>query len=361
MRVLFVGPLSGALAAGGVAEYDGMKAAASVLNAKGGASGHKVVVTGLDDGGSGVTAVSKVEQAIAGGTTYTAADAGVFGQDAVPLEAVLAKTHIIDFGPLADSFVDPPKAPNVFIPGTLATTPEIAMVAAMKAKGVTKFAIVTGNDTSTQLGAKDLAAAAKSAGVTVTAVELVPDTAVDATPQMSAALATHPQAIAVTNYSPALGPVLKARATLDPTIPLYGDQYVGAANIAALTPNIKGIYIVTFPFLEFGNPAQNTPEWKAFIAADHITDPKPAISVYADITGYDIVMAAAGAVDKAGTVAGPAVVTAQGQISSSSQAPGFVGNFPLFTPTSHGWQLTPSDYQTLPAAPWKDGLLNPSS
>lgn len=361
MRVLFVGPLSGSLAVAGTAELDGMKAAAYVLNGKGGADGHKVVITALDDAASGVTAVSKVESALAGGTQYTVAGGGVFGQDALPLASVFGKTHIIDFGPLPDNYLAPPKDPNLFIGGTLTSTPEIAMVAAMKAKGITKFAIVTGNDTTSVLGEQALAAAAKSAGVTVTAVAEVPATAVDATTQMSTALASHPQAIAVNNYSPVLGPVLKARATLAPTMPLYGDQYFGAADIAALTTDLKGISIVTFPFLEDGNAAQDTPEWKAFAAADHIYDAKPLISVYADVTGYNEVMAAAGAVQKAGTVSGPAVVTAEGNISSASQAPGFVGNFPLFTPTVHAWVLKSSDYQALPAAPWKDGLLAPAS
>ncbi|HTX07809.1 MAG TPA: ABC transporter substrate-binding protein [Solirubrobacteraceae bacterium] len=362
-RILIICPFSGPLAVAGEAEYYGLEAAAQVLNANGGADGHKVIVSSLDDAGSGVTAVSKAETVIASGAKYAGVLGGCFGQDALPLASVFGKSGIIDFGPVPDNYVSPPKYAGMFVGGTLVSTPEVALAASMKAKGITRFAIVTGNDTTAVLGAQALQAAAKSAGMTVTATEEVPDTAVDATPQVSAAVASHPQAIAVNNYTPVIGPILKARTTLGSALPLYGDAYFGAANIGLLTTKAEraGVNIVTFPFLVVGNPAQNAASWKTFIAADQKYNPKPLISVYADVTGYDDAMAIAAGVTKTGDVSGPALATALGNITSSSQVPNFVGTFPLFTPTVHAWGLAASNYTTVAAGLWKGGLIVPGT
>ena len=231
----------------------------------------------------------------------------------------------------------------------------------MKAKGITKFAIVTGNDATAVLGATELKAAAASLGMTVTGIEEVPDTAVDATPQMQAALASNPDALAVNNYTPVIGPILAARAKLDPSIPLYGDAYFGAANIGALTPSLSRIFVVTFPFLAVGNAAEKSSSWKAFIAADRLYDPTPKISVYADITGYDALMAAAGGAAKAGAISGKALDTAIGQLTSTSQVPYFVGTWNLFTPKNHSWGLTASNYETIRAGHWSNGLIVPGA
>ena len=356
-RALIVCPFSGATSVAGVAEWAGMQAAANVLNAKGGVLGHPVQIVKIDDGGSPATAVAKVSSALASGTNYNAVVGGCFDQDALAIAPLLGRMTAPDFAPLSDASVQPPKHASWFIGGTLTSTPEEAVAAAMKAKGITKFAIVTG--ASGTLGAQELQSAAKSNGMTVTSTNIVPDTAVDATSQFQAAIASHPQAIAMTNYTPAIGPILSARAKLDPTIPVYGDAYVGADNLAMLTSasGLKNIYVVTFPFLAVGNPAENTPEWKAFITADRKYNPKPLISVYADITGFDDVMAAAAGAAKAGTISGTGVDTAIGNLANTSDVPGFVGNFSLYTPNDHSWHLTPSNYQTIAAGPWSGGLI----
>ena len=82
-NAMIVCPFSGAAAVAGLAEYAGMEAAAKVLNAHGGVLGHKVVVVKQDDGGSPVTAVSKVTAALSSGTKYGMAIGGCFGQDSL--------------------------------------------------------------------------------------------------------------------------------------------------------------------------------------------------------------------------------------------------------------------------------------
>lgn len=359
-RVLFVCPLSGPLAGAGTAEKDGLQAAAAQVNSQGGVMGHKVVVVTKDDADSGTQAVSIVQSALASGTPYNMIMGGCFGEDAVPLSASLAKTPILDLAPLnGDVASNPAKYPNEFLNGSLLIAPEVALVSKMKADGITKFAIVTGGGATGQLGAQTLQQAAKQGGLTVTATELVPATSVDATTQMQAALASHPQAIGVPNYTAAIGPILKARNELGSTIPLYGDAYFSAANLALVSTAAqrKGVIEEAFPQLVVGNPAEKTAAWQAFVKYDKTYDPKPLLSLYADLTSWDSLMTARAAAVKAGTISGAAVGTALAGLSSSSQVPGFLGPKGLYTTSVHAWQVAPSDYAYVPAGISPAGLI----
>ena len=362
-RVLFICPLSGQLAAAGAAEKDGLMAATAMINSEGGILGHKVTVTAMDDAASGAKAASDAESALSGGTQYNMIYGGCLGQDSIPITAVLGKSATLEFGPLPGSLVSPPKYPSLFNPGPVDNAAEVALATEMKSKGIDKFAIITGDDATGQMGAQELAAAAKTLGMTVTATEFIPDTSVDATPQMQAVLASHPQAIAANNYTPAIGPILVARSKLGSTLPLYGDAYFSAANLALVStkPQRVGVIEQAFPFLVRGTPAEKAPSWLAFIKYDGKYDPKPLISRYADMTTWDALMEARAAAVKAGTVSGSAVSTALGNISVTSAVPGFVGGKELYLPASHAWQLTPADYSYFPAGSSPGGLLTPGS
>lgn len=362
-RVLFICPLSGPLAVAGAAEKDGLMAATAQINSQGGILGHRVVVTAMDDAATGTKAASDAETALSSSTPYNMVYGGCFGQDSIPIATAFGKSDTLTYGALPNNFLAPPKYPNVFNPGSLTTAPELAMATAMKAKGITKFAIITGDDATGQLGAQELTDAAKSLGMSVTATELVPDTAVDATPQMQAAIASHPQAIASNNYTPVIGPILKARTKLGSTLPLYGDAYFSAANLALVSTKAEraGVVEQAFPFLVRGTAAEKSPSWLAFVKYDSTYDPKPLISLYADMTTWDALMQARAAAIKAGTISGPAVSSALGEIAATSAVPGFVGGKELYLPSSHAWQLTPADYSYYPAGVSPGGLLTPSS
>jgi ABC-type branched-subunit amino acid transport system substrate-binding protein len=199
--------------------------------------------------------------------------------------------------------------------------------------------------------------------MTVTATEFVPDTAVDATSQVQAALASHPQAIAINNFTPAIGPILKARTKLGATAPVYGDSYFSALNLAAVSTaqDRKGVYEEAFPFLVHGNDAEKTPTWQAFEKADAKFDPKPLLSLYADQTGWDWVMEARAAAVKAGTISGAAVPQALAAITDASQVPGFLGGAKLNAGSYHAWDLSPSDYIYPPAGISKGGIIYPGT
>jgi branched-chain amino acid transport system substrate-binding protein len=342
---------------------DGLKAAAADVNAAGGVLGHQVSITTMDDAGTGTKAVSDAQQALSGGTTYNAIVGGCFGQDGIPVSAAFAHTPTLQFSPLPDSLIKSGKYPYVFLAGSLTSAPEVAMATEMKSKGITKFAIVTGDDATGQSGAQELQAAAKNLGMTVTGTEFVPDTAVDATAQVQAALASHPQALAVNNFTPTIGPILKARTKLGSTVPLYGDAYFSALNLGAVTTpqDRKGVYLEAFPFLVHGTTAEKTATWLAFQKANAKLDPKPLLSLYANQTGWDYLMEARAAATKAGTISGAAVPQALAGISDASTVPGFLGGKSLNSASYHAWALTPSDYIYPAAGASNGGIIYPGS
>lgn len=359
-RFLIICPFSGPLAIAGAAEKAGAEAAAAAINADGGILGAKVEVTSMDDGGTGQKAVAAVQKVLASGKEYHGMLGGCFGDDAIPISSAVGKSDLPNFGPLTDNLVVPPKYPNAFVAGSSISAPEKGMATAMNAKGYKKIAIITGDDATGKLGAQALAAAAKGLGMTVTTTQFVPDTSVDATSQMQAALASKPDALATTNFTPVIGPILKARTKLGAKIPLFGDAYFGAANLGLSTTKAdrKGVWVTTFPFLVNGTDAQKAPDWQAFAKYVKKYDPNPKISLYAHLTGWDSVMMLRAAAEKANTISGPGVAKALENIGSASDVKQFLGPKLLYKPDAHIWDVQPSDYTTVPAGASSGGTIN---
>ena len=191
----------------------------------------------------------------------------------------------------------------------------------------------------------------------------MPAAATDATPQFQQAVDSDPGAIAISGFSPALVPILKARTTVGSDVPVYLDPFAGAANLGPSTTaeDRSGVLVETFSFLVEGDPAQDDETWQAFEAGVAEYLPEPLISLYAPLVAWDAVMMARAAAESAGTISGQAVPDALGQISEAADVPGFLGGEGLYTPEDHMWQLAPSDYGFFAAGPLVGGLLVPES
>jgi branched-chain amino acid transport system substrate-binding protein len=360
-KVLAVMPMSGPLAAVGKAEGTGFQAAAKVINAKGGILGHRVTIKIVDDAGTGEKAVSAA-MGEANNNAYNLISCGSFGDDAIPCSSALAANAALQIPLAAESHLnDPAKLPRVFVPGGLFDPAEQAMVAQMKSKGIAKFAIVQGDTVTGRLAAGILEKAAKQAGLSVTTTVFVPVGAVDATPQVLKAKASHPDAVAITGFTPANGPIIAARAKLGWNAPVYGDVYFSAANLAAIAKpkQLKGITLEAYPWMVKGNAATETPEFKAFWSTVLAMDPHPLLSDIAPLVSYQAVVLARAAAEKAKAIDGKALAAAMNNVSSSSQVPGFVGPPKLYTPNSHVFGTAPSDFTFVPAGPTVDGILVP--
>jgi branched-chain amino acid transport system substrate-binding protein len=364
-RVLGFYPTSGASAVPGIEELAGLQAGAAVINAEGGILGHRVVITVNNDQNTGTTAVSQAQQVLASGTKYSLIVPGIDGADAIPVAAVLAHTPVLQVTPAAESALNQPsKYPYLFMALNNFPVNEQSVAAELKAKGITKVAFITGDDPSGQNAEQDFDVAAKSAGINVTANLLVPDTAVDAKPQLQKALASGPQALVTGAYTPAEPVILAARAQLGNTLPWYLDAFAAAfpLEIPFKQPaQMHGIVLQQFPYLVKGSAAQSTAWWQKFSAAFLKADPKPLINQISGVVSYNALMLARAAAVKANSIDGSAMAKALEQISAAGQVPDFVGDpsTGIFSATNHQLAAHPSNFGFFSAGPTLGGLLEP--
>lgn len=360
-KVLAVLPMSGPLAAVGKSEEVGFKAATKVINDEGGILGHPVEVKVVDSGGAGPKAVSlAIEESRK--EDYNQISCGSFGDDALPCADAIAKTPSLQIPLAAESRLNDPKAkPYTFMPGNLFDPAEQALAEHMKAKGVQKVAIVVGDNTTGRLASEILKKACEAAGLTVTGSTFVPVTAKDATPQLQKAQASNPDAIAITGFTPANGPILAARTKLGWDVPVYGDVYFAAFNLALIAKpaQMKGITLEAYPWMVKGNAATETPEFKAFWSNVLALEPHPVLSDIANLVSYSPLMLARAAAEKAKSVDGPKMAEAMGGVAEGAQVKGFIGPKLLYTPTQHVYRATPDDFTFVPAGPTVDGILVP--
>jgi len=366
-KVLGLYPLSGAFALEGDEELAGLKAAVGVINSQGGILGHKVVLKIDNDQGVGTTAVSVAQQELSSGTQYNLIIPGISGVETIPLAAVFAHTPTLQISPGNETALnDPSKYPNLFMSLNDFTANEQGVVDALKAKGITKAAFIGGDDPDGQDADRALIAAAKAAGITITANVFVPDTAVDAKAQVQQVAASNPQAVVIGAFSNAEPVILAARAALGSSLPYYLDSFAGAFPLEVSLKTaaaMKGITVEQFPYLVKGSPAQQQPWWTTFYAAYSKLIPNPELNLIAGVVSYNALMLARAAAEKANSISGPALVSALNQISASSQVPDFVGGAAsgIFTPTDHSLQIKPSNYGFYPAGPTVGGQFVPGS
>jgi ABC-type branched-subunit amino acid transport system substrate-binding protein len=366
-KVLGFYPESGPFALPGDEELAGLKAAATVINSNGGILGHKVVLTIKDDQDTGTVAVSEAEQVLASGAKYNLIVPGINGTDAIPLAASLAHTPVLQITPAAESVLNnPSKYPNFFMSLNNFAANEQAVAAALKAKGYTKVAFISGDDSSGQEAGQALAAAAKANGITVTASVLVPDSAVDSKAQWQQALASKPQAIVTGAYTTALGVILAGRAALGNTLPYYLDSFAGSFPLEAVykTPaQLSNIFVEQFPYLVKGAAEQTRPWFKAFQAAYTKLIPKPVLNLIAGVVSYNALMLARAAAITAGSISGPAMIKAMSKVSTAPQVPGFVGedSTGIFSKSNHQLGVKPQNYRFYRGGATVEGIFTPGA
>jgi len=362
-NVLLVVPKSGPLGFVGLMEARGMAAAQQIINRQGGILGHKVQLTFLDGQGSGTVTVAAVQQALASGTKYNLISCGAFGSDAIPCAPVLAKVDSLQIPLAAESALnDPSKYPNVFITSGGFQPGADGVVAKMKSKGIKRFAILSGDDTTGHQGATALQASASKYGLTVTATVFVPDTAADATAQLQQAQASNPQAFAMSGFTPAIPATIKARSKLGLTsIPVYADWLVGSFNFGSFSTvdDRKNVFFQESPYFVQGTPQNKSATFQAFMKQYYAYDSAPALMLDAPYVAWDALMMARGAAIKAKSIDGNAMAKALAKVSNSSQIPGFIGGKGLYGGKSRFQNWKPSDFIFVNAGVQVKGILVP--
>jgi branched-chain amino acid transport system substrate-binding protein len=360
-KILAVMPMSGALATVGQTEKAGFDAAIKNINANGGINGQKVTLKVVDDAGTGAKAVSGALQALRG-SSYNMVSCGSFGDDGLACAPAIAKFKVLQMPLIAESSLsNVKKYPYLFQPGYLFDPAEAALVGHLKSKRVKRIAIMAGDNATGKVASGILAREARRAGIKVTAQVLVPVTTADATPQVQKVKASKPQAIAITGFTPANGPIIKARTKLGWNVPVYGDKYFGAANLAlfATSRELRGITVQADPWSVKGNGATGSHNFKVAYAGFKAFQSKFVLNVIANLVSYNAVMLTRYAARKAHSTDGVKMARALSRTGTSSGISGFIGPRTLYTQTRHSWMPAAREFAYVKAGPTINGLIVP--
>ena len=364
LTVLDIAAQSGILAEVGKDQEYGVKAAVAAVNAAGGVNGKPVTVTYVDDGSTGTQAVSVLAQALSSGSRPDVVLPGSTSTEGVPLAPILMKDKIFTVTHSATTTLsNASKFPYLF--GTIfpAAQMESTLADGLIAKGFKKVAIVSSDDELGQSGASALQAALQAGGASAS-VELVPDTSVDATPQLEALKAANPDVLVIDNFGPSAAAVLKARAELGWTIPTYGSENLAADNLSQIaTPaELKGVTILCLTYGVIGNPAQQTTAFKTFYqGVTALNGGQFTFGINDEIVGWDDVIVAAAAANKAHST-NAAAMQAAAESLTTADAPLWVGPVPIgYSATNHYPVYGASVWVYVPAGGTLDGSVKPGS
>jgi branched-chain amino acid transport system substrate-binding protein len=225
---------------------DSIIMAVDEINAAGGVDGHPLALTILDDQSDPTMAVSAVRKlldmhpiAIIGssGTPPSLAILPVTTAAGVPLISLGSSAQIIE--PIADRhWVFKIPVADTFIAQRLQQS--------MKARGLTKIAIVYRNDDYGKTGLAHFTETGKAVGIDVVDSEAIASTATDATTQLTRVKEANPQAVLVWTTLPSATVIAKAYRELALPYPLYYSE--GSANPIFLEQAgdaANGVYFAT--------------------------------------------------------------------------------------------------------------------
>ena len=365
-QVLAVLPLSGAYASIGDFALQALQAGATVVNDSGGVLGHRMQIVYKDDTGTATTAVSLVQQALAGGTAYGELIPGCLTPEGLALAPLLASHQVLQMSTAATDALNAPSTyPDWYMAASGFAQYESALVAELKTKHLTRFAVVDAATSSGQAAAGALQRAAKAQGLAVTDTEYVPAGAASAIPQVQAAQASRPQALVIAANTPETGPILQARQNLGWQAPVYVDAAASAADLSSAVSSpaaLSGVVEQTLPFLVKGNPATKTPVYEQFLKLIYKLSSDPPTSMYEATSSWDEVMVARAAAIKAKSVNPAAVAKAVTRLTYASDIPDWIGATQAYTSGSHEPVLASNAFIYVPAAPLVKGLVvEPSS
>ncbi len=308
IKIGLSGPFSGGSSPMGVSMRDGVKLAASEINAAGGVLGRPIQLIERDDEAKNERGVQITQELI--NKEHVVAGVG-FINTGVALaserfyeEAKIPVINNVATGSKITHQFERPEFPDNYVFRTSANdTIQSAMIVeeALERKKFTRVAILADSTNYGQLGREDLEKALAKRGVTAVAVEKFNIKDVDMTSQLLKAKEAGAQAILTYAIGPELAQIANGMEKLEWKVPMIGSWTLSMANfIDNAGKNGNGARMPQ-TFIQEGD----TPKRKAFIAAyqkaykvERIASPVSAAQ------GYDSMYLLAAAIRQAGTTDG---------------------------------------------------------
>jgi branched-chain amino acid transport system substrate-binding protein len=351
---------SGLLASVGSAMQQGMQAAVAVINAHGGVFGKPMHLTVLDDAGDPTQAATLAEKLVTSGTPPMAVSPGTVSAEAEAIAPILEKSGVFMSTHASDPALDnPSKYPYLFGNGQLPADEAISLADEFSKAGYKKVGVLTEDDASGENFFQADKAAFSAKGISATAA-YVPDGATDATPELEQLLAGKPDALLLSAYGATAGPIVKARAELDPKLPTYASQLLTANNLAQLAPasSYKGIEFQALAVGVKGTPITKGKAFTTFFAAlKKVVGGNLTFTMNTYACAYNDVILAATAANLAKST-NAAKMSQVVEKLTPSQIPYLVSPV-TFSKTEHFVRFGVNDWVYVPYGPTVDGLLVP--
>jgi len=271
------------------------------INAQGGVNGQKIELIVKDSGGSPEKAVSFAKQLIEEDKVLAIIGPSTSGET-MQIKALCEENKMVLVScAAADAIVDP-LAKYVFKTPQKDSQAATWIYRTMKGTGITKIAILTGNDAFGASGKKQLEDLAKTEGIKILANEVFDKQATDLTDILTKIKATPDvQAVVTWTVVPAQSIVAKNMKQLGMNIPLFQShgfgnlKYVKQAGVAA-----EGILFPAGRLLVVNDLPDNHPQKKVLAAykKDYETMYKEDVSTFGG-HAYDALMVVVEALRKA--------------------------------------------------------------
>lgn len=351
--------LSGPIASIGEAMEQGEEAGIKVINASGGVFGKPVQLKVIDDAGNPTQAVSIVQNLLSQGNVQVV-QAGTISAEVAATVPLLAKAKVFTIHHSIDPTLNnPAKYPYVFGDGYSPADPANSLATEFASHGYKKVGLLTSNAAGdlAQEAADKTAFAAK--GLTLVA-GVVPQGAVDATSELEQVLAAKPDVLLLDSYGAEAAPMIKARAEIDPKIPVYGGQLLTSNNLGTIAPvsDYQGMKLQSIEANVKGSPESNTPAFKKFYSAImKETGGKLPFTMNTYLTAYCDVIVATTAARLANSTDAVKMSAALDHIKPS-QMPDYVGPV-SYTSTNHFPIFGPPYWEFVNYGPIVNGQLVP--
>lgn len=354
-------PTSGAIASVGTEMAKGAQAAVNYINSQGGIDGRKVELTVTDDGGDPTKAVSIVQQMISSGNIPDGVIPGAIPTETTAIVPVLAKAGVFVSQHGTDPTLnDPKKYPLSFGSAYLPSSMAENVASKFKEEGFTSVGMLSPDDVSGHAAADATKTTLENVGIKFNVVYM-PPTAVDATSQMQQVIAGNPDVMLLNGYGAAAGPMIKAKAKLKPSMPVYGNQNYSANDLSKVAPeaDYDGVTLQAVAWAVKGSPATQTPGFQHFESAlADVTKGQYPFGLNTYVVNWNDVINITSAIKLAGST-DPQKMADALEHATQADMPDFLGPV-SYSATNHQPLYDDSYWSWTPYAPIVDGQFTTS-
>ncbi len=338
---------------------NGLKAAANVLNAKGGILNRQIKIEVIDDGGNPTNGTGLLQQRLQSSPKPDLVIPGSISTEGVAYVPIANSAGILSIGtPSALNLLDPTKYPYYFSmpPSQVAIAEE--MFQYVKDKGGKKVAVISAQSAFGTSWAAAAKQASDKLGIPETADTYVDMTQTDMTATLQKLKATNPDFLLMQGFGASVGYVLDSKVKLGWKIPTLCESTCGVTPL--VTSTLVGTpaeedFLVQLPLIDSYSP--NEPQ--------AVTDYKNALKALGPITGintqysfeYDALMVVAQGATQAKSTATPALKTALEDLQQPASPLWVTLAQYHWSTTSHAAQGSGQDYPMVKPTHLVDGQV----